>query len=271
MDEIFEPHNYIPVKLRIYIDEVGNNDIGSSSIPNHRYLCLTGVVFDLGYVKSTLTPELELLKSKYFNSHPDDPIIFHRKEIINKKHPFKALCDPKIEKDFNAELLLHLERWQFKTITVLIDKLEHQNRYATWKYDPYHYCMAIIFERYHLRLKELEMNGDMMFESRGGKEDMRLKNAYRRIFEQGTEWIKHEDIDDTITSKELKIKSKSANVSGLQIADLLAYPLYRYALKSFKLKDDGRETFNEQIIEVIKPKIFKSGSKIMGYGLKLLP
>ncbi len=91
------------------------------------------------------------------------------------------------------------------------------------------------------------------------------------ITSQGTEWIKHEDIDETITSKELKIKAKSANVSGLQIADLLAYPLYRYALKVFKLKDDGRETFNEQIIEVIKPKIYKGGSKIMGYGLKLLP
>jgi hypothetical protein len=259
------------MKLRIYIDEVGNNDIGSSNIPNHRYLCLTGVVFDLGYVKSTLTPELERLKSKYFNSHPDDPIIFHRKELLNKKHPFKALCDPKIEKEFNAELLSHLEKWQFKTITILIDKLEHQNRYATWKYDPYHYCMAIIFERYHLRLKELGMTGDMMFESRGGKEDMRLKDSYRRIFDQGTEWIKHEDIDETITSTELKIKPKSANVSGLQIADLLAYPLYRYSLKFFKLKDDGRETFNEQIIEVIKPKIFKGGNKILGYGLKLLP
>ncbi len=98
-----------------------------------------------------------------------------------------------------------------------------------------------------------------------------MKDSYRRIFAQGTEWIKHEDIDETITSKELKIKPKSANVSGLQIADLLAYPLYRYALKFYNLKDDGRETFNEQIIEIVKPKILKSGNKIAGYGLKLLP
>lgn len=259
------------MKFRIYIDEVGNNDIGSSNNPNHRYLCLTGVVFDLDYVKTTLTPELENLKSRYFSSHPDDPVIFHRKELINKKFPFKALSDPSIEKNFSTELLALLSHWKFKTITVLIDKLEHQNRYSTWKYDPYHYCMAIIFERYHLRLKEVGITGDMMFESRGGKEDIRLKEAYRRIFEHGTEWIKHEDIDETITSKELKIKPKAANVAGLQIADLLAYPLYRYALKFYNLKDDGRETFNEQIIEVIKPKIFKSGNKISGYGLKLLP
>jgi hypothetical protein len=152
-----------------------------------------------------------------------------------------------------------------------MDKLEHQNRYSNWRYDPYHYCMAILFERYHLRLKETNLTGDMMFESRGGKEDMRLKESYRKIFSGGTDWIKPEDIDDTITSKELKIKPKSANIAGLQIADLLAYPLYRYALKFFNLKDDKRDTFNEQIMEIIKPKIFKSGNRIDGYGLKLLP
>ena len=111
----------------------------------------------------------------------------------------------------------------------------------------------------------------MMFESRGGKEDMRLKESYRKIFENGTDWIKSEDIDDTISSKELKIKPKSANISGLQVADLLAYPLYKYALKFYELKDDKSDTFNDRIMEIIKPKMFKNGNKINGYGLKLIP
>lgn len=255
----------------IYIDEVGNNDLGSSQNPNHRFLCLTGVVFDLEYVKSTLTPDIELLKSRFFEHHPDDPVILHRKELLNKKFPFRSLSDPDIETQFNGELLALLDKWKFKTITVLIDKLAHQKRYSTWRYDPYHYCMAIIFERYHLRLKETGLTGDMMFESRGGKEDIRLKESYRRIFTIGTEWIKADDIDDTITSKELKIKPKSANIAGLQIADLLAYPLYKYALKYFKLISEERSSFNDKIIEVIKPKILKHSNKIEGYGLKLLP
>lgn len=259
------------MKYRIYIDEVGNNDLGSSSNPNHRFLCLTGVIFDLDYVKTTLTYDVEALKSRFFNSHPDEPIVLHRKEMINKKHPFKALIDPKIEEQFNDEFLQLLEKWKFKTITVLMDKQEHQNRYSTWRYDPYHYCMTLIFERYHLRLKEIGQTGDMMFESRGGKEDLRLKESYRNIFENGTDWIQANEIDDTITSKELKIKAKSANISGLQIADLLAYPLYRYALKFYKLKDDGRETFNEKILQIIRPKIYNNGRRLDGYGLKLLP
>ncbi len=53
-------------KYRIYIDEVGNNDLGSSYDPNHRYLSLTGVLFELEYVKNIFQPALESLKSKYF-------------------------------------------------------------------------------------------------------------------------------------------------------------------------------------------------------------
>jgi len=259
------------MKYRIYIDEVGNNDIGSSSNPNHRYLCLTGVVINLDYVKTVLTPDLEFLKNNYFNSHPDEPVIFHRKEMVNKKYPFKALQDPETEHNFNKDFLKMLEKWNYKTITVLIDKLEHQTKYENWRYDPYHYCMNILLERFHLRLKEIGSTGDIMFESRGGKEDMRLKASYQRIYEHGTEWIQSDDLKSTITSKELKIKPKSANISGLQLADLIAYPLYRYALKYYSIRDDGRETFNEQMLEVLKPKIFRNVNKMDGYGLKKLP
>jgi hypothetical protein len=259
------------MKLRIYIDEVGNNDMGSSSEPNHRFLSLTGVVMDLDYVKTTFAPELEALKNKYFGTHPDDPIIFHRKELVNLKPPFAALHDADLHKAFNEELLAAYERWQYRLITVVIDKLEHQKKYNVWRYDPYHYCMAILFERYHLRLKEIGQIGDMMFESRGGKEDMRLKESYRGIFEKGTEYIKPNDIDDTLTSRELKIKPKSANIAGLQLADLLAFPARRYALKYYELVDDKRVTFNEPIIDIIKHKFYRSGNKLDGYGLKLLP
>ena len=82
------------MKYRLYIDEVGNSDIGSSRNPNHRYLSLTGVIAELDYVRDVLYPDLEELKRRYFGSHPDDPIVLHRKELVNKKPPFAALNDP---------------------------------------------------------------------------------------------------------------------------------------------------------------------------------
>lgn len=259
------------MKYRIYIDEVGSSDLASTQDPVNRYLSLTGVIIDLEHVKEVVTPEMEALKAKYFDSHPDEPIIFHRKELMNKKYPFHSLRDKEKEQAFNEDFLGCIERWKFKVQTVVIDKYEHQQRYAVWRYDPYHYAMSIIFERYHLRLKEIKQMGDMMFESRGGKEDTRLKESYRRIFYEGTDFINAEDIDATLTSKELKIKPKSANVAGLQLADLLAFPARRYALKHFNLLNDGRETFNEKITQVIENKFFSRNGKIEGYGIKLLP
>ncbi len=39
---------------------------------------------------------------------------------------------------------------------------------------------------------------------------------------------------ETLTSKELKVKPKRANVAGLQLADLLAHPLTRDVLYAYK-------------------------------------
>lgn len=73
------------MKHRLYIDEIGNPDLGSSKDPNHRYLSLTGIVINLKTVDEVVHPQLEALKRKYFQYHADDPVILHRKEILNKK------------------------------------------------------------------------------------------------------------------------------------------------------------------------------------------
>ena len=128
------------MKYRLYIDEVGNSDLGASQDPNHRYLSLTGVILELSYVDSTVFQALESLKKTYFGSHPDDPIILHRKELVNKKPPFEALRDPVIEQAFNQDVLGLLQTLDYTVFTVVIDKLEHQQRYKVWRFDPYHYA-----------------------------------------------------------------------------------------------------------------------------------
>jgi hypothetical protein len=79
----------------MYVDECGNPDLESSNDPIHRFLSLTGVIIDLDYVTNTLYKQIEFLKSEYFSSHPDDPIILHRKEIVNAKFPFEVLKNKK--------------------------------------------------------------------------------------------------------------------------------------------------------------------------------
>jgi hypothetical protein len=79
------------MKFRMYVDEVGNNDLESSDDPLHRFLSLTGVILELDYVNTNIFPQMEKLKSKFFGSHPDEPIILHRKEVVNAKYPFESL------------------------------------------------------------------------------------------------------------------------------------------------------------------------------------
>ena len=173
------------MKYRLYIDEVGNPGLECSKDPRHRYLSLTGIMMELGYVDTIVFAELENLKRKYFHSHVDDPVILHRKELVNQKYPFHSLRNEKIRKEFDQDLLRLLEDLEYTVVTVVIDKFEHKTRYQVWQQDAYHYCLRILLERYVLFLKDLELTGDVMAESRGGKEDMRLKSLTEGSLKRG--------------------------------------------------------------------------------------
>ena len=259
-------------KFRIYIDETGNPDLNSSDNPNHRFLSLTGVIIDLEYVKNVLAPDLDKFKIKFFDPHPDEPIILHRKEILNKRHPFENLRNPEVEKKFNICLLKNLKEWNYKIITILIDKKEHKEKYQSWKYDPYHYCLGVLMERYLFFLEEENDNvGDVMIESRGGKEDMRLKKSYSYLYSNGTEYIEAKKFHQFLTSKQLNVKQKITNIAGLQLADLIAHPSRRQMLLHMEFIKKEKEIFGDKIISIIQSKYYKKGNKLYGYGLKKLP
>lgn len=241
-------------KYRMYVDEVGNPDLGSSDNPNHRFLSLTGVICDLEFVASVLQPEMEALKRKHFGAHPDDPIIFHRKEVLNAKPPFDKLVDTAVRKQFDSELLHLFASWQYVVISVCIDKKNHKETYSTWRYDPYHYCLAVLVERFTLFLRRRHSLGDVMAESRGGREDRRLKESFAKVWERGTDFMSAQDIQQVLTSKQLKVKTKSNNIAGLQLADLLAHPSRNEILQDHGLLERPLANFAMKVIEILQSK-----------------
>ena len=67
---------------RLYIDEVGNDDVKTSS---ERFLSLTGIVTKLHGHDQVIAPEIEKLKQDLFNHDPvTNPVILHRKEIVRR-------------------------------------------------------------------------------------------------------------------------------------------------------------------------------------------
>lgn len=256
---------------RMYVDEVGNHDLKASHVPNHRYLSLTGLILDLEYVHLVVSPKLESLKSRHFASHCDEPLILHRKELVNKNYPFHSLRDPISEAAFNRDLLELLHELKFTVITATMDKLEHTQRYPTWQYHPYHYCQEVLLERFVLWLKRRKERGDVYGEARGRKEDERLKEAFRSVCRQGSSWVSSSHFQ-ALTCDEIKLKKKADNIAGLQLADLVAHPSFKAMLA--RRNNEALPTgFGGLIAELLEKEKYDRSleGRIPGYGTKWLP
>ena len=256
--------------FRLYIDEVGNSDLESSDDPNHRFLSLTGVVIDLHHVADVVHPGMEALKRKHFGTHPDEPIILHRKEIVNARGPFRALQDQAVKEAFDTELLAALTAWQYTVISVCIDKKAHKERYTTWRYDPYHYCLAALLERFSFFLRRRDVQGDVLAESRGGREDRRLKDSFARLYRDGSSFVGPDQFHEALTSGQLKVKPKANNIAGLQLADLIAHPSRNEILAEQGMLWRPLAPFAQRVIEILQVKYDNVNGKIAGYGKKFL-
>ena len=106
--------------------------------------------------------------------------------------------------------------------------------------------------------------GDVLAESRGGKEDLRLKKSFHGVWENGSDFIPADLFRKYLTSKELKVRPKSANVSGLQLADLLAHPSRSEILYENGLLGRELSAFVKRIIDILNSKYDKVGSNIFG-------
>jgi len=262
----------VEMKYRMYVDEVGNPDLSSSANPLHRYLSLTGVIMELGYVDAVAHPKLEGMKRSYFGSHVDDPVILHRKELLRSRAPFNSLSAPETRSRFDAELLRLLGELEYSVVTVVMDKRAHLDRYRVWRADAYHYCTEVLLERYVMWLAARDARGDVMAESRGGKEDRRLKDSFARLCAEGTAQITSDDLLRHLTSRQLKVKPKSNNITGLQIADVVAHPSFKAA----QAARDGEalpDNFGGRIAAILEDSKYRRSptGRIEGWGRKWLP
>jgi hypothetical protein len=257
--------------FRLHIDEVGHHNMKSSSDPNERYLGLTGVIMQVGYADGEFTDTLNAVKSAVFGCAD---FSLHRREIVDRKpEPFTVLREENKRKQFDELILKIIEDAKYRVFTVVIDKREHKAKYTVWQYQPYHYCMAVLLERYVQWLKRVNVTGDVLAESRGKKENKQLSKAYRRIYAKGTERVPAKLFQSQLTSGEIKLKSKSGNVAALQLADLIASPSCR-ELVCRNTKQVMTAEFGKKVVDVLyRKKYLRSvyDGRVQGWGTKWLP
>jgi|SRR5271157_2006416 len=255
-------------RYRLYVDESGDHSFNLLDNPGRRYLALLGVWFQMKDDYPEFVDQLEEFKRGIFGPRPDSPVILHRSDIINRKGPFHILCDPVVREQFNARLVQVIQKAKFKIVCAVIDKRSHYFRYSS-PFHPYHYCLAAILDRYSGWLNFKNAVGDVLAESRGREEDLQLKQAYTRVYESGTLMFGHEHHQRALTSKDIKLDKKSANIPGLQLADLLAYPVKQSCLIERRCIPDPGDTFGRQLLAAVPDEKFnrhEGSGKIDGYG-----
>ncbi|MBW2312002.1 MAG: DUF3800 domain-containing protein [Deltaproteobacteria bacterium] len=215
----------MPKVYRLYIDESGDHTYFDIDKPEKRYFGLTGCIVNKEYYGDYFKSNLEALKKKHFSYDPDDPIIFHRKDLFNCSGSFWRLRDKVKRELFNEDLINYFQEMRFTLITVVIDKKSHTERYGEAAFHPYHYCLAAMLERYCGFLNFYNAKGDVMAESRGKKENQSLESSYSEVYFDGTHWRGAVFFNKVLSSKRIKIKPKTSNIAGLQVADLLAYSI----------------------------------------------
>jgi hypothetical protein len=260
-----------PPRYRLYIDESGDHTYSKLDEVAHRYLALLGVWFRQADDYVAFATDLERFKERFFGKRPDNPVVLHRADIINRKGPFGILCDDERRPSFDAGLLEIVSRARFKMICVALDKQTHQSQYA-YPFHPYHYCLATMLERYSGWLNYKSVVGDVMAESRGKEEDLQLKQAYRRVYESGSIYFSHDKYQKALTSRDIKVRPKSANIAGLQLADVLAYPVKQALMVKRGIVPDPGDVFGKKLFGAVEPKFNRNEwrGQVDGYGIKWL-
>ena len=259
---------------RLYIDEVGNGDLnGAADDPNIRYLSLTGIIMKTAAHDRRLQPAIEDLKAVHLEDIGDNPRILHRREIMRAEGCFRPLREAEARQAFNADLLCIMRDQPYLAITVTIDKRRHLETYQVWRFDPYHYCMTCLVERYVLWLNRNNLRGDVIAEARFKKVDKKLKASFDRLYRLGSPQVSAALMQARLKSHDLGLFPKRANVAGLQVCDLLAHP----SCRSMRKERDGEEQpadFGTEVANIlINAKYARNPwtRVIDGWGTKWLP
>ncbi len=241
-------------RYRMYVDESGDHVTEPSkwSSPDARYLGLTGVVIASDTYRRRTHREFEELKQEFFPYDPDFPVILVRSEIVKKWKIFRTLQDPEIAAHWEERIIRFLDSHIAQVISVVLDKEAFPGAGQPSGLRLYGYCMEELTRIYAQWLTRVGGTGDVMAESRGKKEDRELKEDFHK-FMVGQGNLR--GLPRSVSSNEIKLNLKSDNITGLQLADLLAYPSKKgILLERGRVLAHSPSPATLRFIEALRPK-----------------
>ena len=259
-------------KYRLYIDESGTHSYNKSDEIKERYLCLNGIIISAEHNQEFITPKWEELR-EIFTEDPDFPAVFHLTDVMERIGVFKKLENEGVKASFDEKYLEILENGNFVLCSVVLDKKEHIERYGDTAMHPYHYCLNVLLERYVRFLSENNGTGDVVAEVRGKKEDRKLRSEFEHFYENGTDYLSSATVQQKLSSGKLKLKTKDARISGLELSDMLATPMKFLTLYKYKRVPELSDNFTKSVLKLVHPKIRRcpyNQERTKGFGVKLI-
>lgn len=238
----------------VFIDECGDDDL-SSVDPEFPVLVLAACVIEQQYYLASANPALDMLKYRFWGKRS---INLHSAEIRRRKGPFAELAKNGLYFRFQDDLTSIMVDLDYTVIAAGIHKGDHIAQYVHPK-PAYELLLEFLVERLHKLMWRLEASCEIIVESRGKKRDEQLEMAFSRLMESGTDFIGAISLAKTILG--IRFLTKQDNESGLQIADLVAYPVARFILGS------SYDPFRVVLGKMDR----KDDGCIMGYGMTVFP
>lgn len=239
-------------KYFLFADECGDQCL-SNYDAKFPVFTLCGIIVSREQVRN-LEKRLRELKMKIWN---DEGVILHSHEIRRQKNAFVVLQDADVRNTFYTELDRILganDAYVIVSSTILKD--DYVRKYAKIG-DIYSQSLAFLLERavFYVDDKNPGVGAhiEAMLERRGKEEDKTLSQGYNTLRENGTFWVTSERMKSTI--KKLTFVPKTANIIGLQIADLVAYPIACHIL---------RPDVSNLAFDIIRKNIYLSEGKELG-------
>ena len=204
-----------------------------------------------------LRDDINIIKKQFWGNKT---VIFHSRDIRKCENEFQILFDLELKKSFYEQINRLIDTNDYTIFASAIRKDRYIQTYGKLSNDVYELALSFIIERcvFYLDGIKEKKQLNIIIEKRGKKEDKKLDEHFQRLMARGTGYVSAE----RLKSLGLKIyfKDKKENINGLQIADLLAYPIARYVID---------KTRANPAFDLLAPKFYMKNGKI--YGLKIFP
>ena len=214
-------------KYYLYIDECGDHNLANFD-EQFPIFTLCGVIVR-DDKRIWLENEIHTLKQDFWGNQYT---ILHSRDIRKCQRGFEILFDLDVKKHFYERIndILGTEGG-YVIVACAILKEPYIRNYGKMN-DVYAQSLSFVLERAVFYLDSVKEDEEVelhtVVEMRGKKEDEKLHTFYMQLLDKGTYWVGSERLKQF--AKSFTLLPKKANVIGLQVADLVAYPITRHIL-----------------------------------------